>query len=212
MRSGRAANAGVLSIRVIDKANAEIFSVMYGSLVVQILKDNKGDCMAANRILDEMGHSIGIRIIEEFLAKSGIPLCSGFREACDVIAAMGFKSFLGVNAETTKWDAAGRSCTLIIHDNVLNDFVEIPNSMKGDLWYSSIYCGVIRGAFEQLQLKVHAYFIADVLRGSAQTEIVLELHDILLESLDEGNNDSEYSTLWCYSSQLSYGLLFKIRA
>jgi hypothetical protein len=33
-----------------------------------------------------MGYNIGIRLIEDFLAKSGIPACTNFREVAEMIS------------------------------------------------------------------------------------------------------------------------------
>ena len=36
-----------------------------------------------------MGYNIGLRLIDEFLAKSGINACQDFRDTCEVIAKVG---------------------------------------------------------------------------------------------------------------------------
>ena len=36
-----------------------------------------------------MGYNIGLRLIDEFLAKSGINACQDFRDTCEVIAKAG---------------------------------------------------------------------------------------------------------------------------
>jgi hypothetical protein len=33
-----------------------------------------------------MGYNIGIRLIEDFLAKSGVPACTNFREVAEMIS------------------------------------------------------------------------------------------------------------------------------
>jgi hypothetical protein len=56
--------------------------------------------------------------------------------------------FLGVKAEVTNFQSdkeKGCSFSLIIADNPLNDFVELPENLSS-LHYSNIICGVIRGA------------------------------------------------------------------
>jgi Transport protein particle (TRAPP) component len=52
------------------KANAELFALTYGSLVAELVKDYDYDVQKIQDELDRMGHSIGIRCIEEVLAKS----------------------------------------------------------------------------------------------------------------------------------------------
>jgi hypothetical protein len=54
------------------------------------------------------GYNIGIRIVDEFLAKTvELPLwsrapCADFREAMEVVAKVGFKMFLGIVVDT-RW-------------------------------------------------------------------------------------------------------------
>ena len=47
------------------------------------------------------GYNIGVRLIDEFLAKSGITNCSDFRETGEVISKVAFKMFLGITADVT---------------------------------------------------------------------------------------------------------------
>jgi hypothetical protein len=59
--------------------------------------------------------------------------------------------FLGVTATVTSWDAEGTECSLILDDNPLVDFVELPETCQG-LYYCNLLCGVIRGALEMVKL------------------------------------------------------------
>lgn len=65
------------------------------------------------------GYNIGIRLIDEFLAKSGVGNCSDFKETAEVIAKIAFKMFLGVNAEVAHWNAENNACSLLIYENPL---------------------------------------------------------------------------------------------
>jgi hypothetical protein len=42
-----------------------------------------------NKQLEKMGYNIGMRLIEDFLAKSGVGRCANFRETADMIAKVG---------------------------------------------------------------------------------------------------------------------------
>lgn len=62
---------------------------------------------------------------------------------------VGLKMFLGVTANVGNWDAEGTTCSLILEDNPLVDFVELPDTCQG-LYYCNILSGVIRGALEMV--------------------------------------------------------------
>ena len=165
------------------KINAEFFCLTYGTMVVQLMKDFE-DVSEVNTKLESMGHSIGLRLIDEFLAKSGINNCHDFTETCDVIAKVAFKMFLGVSVDVANWNAEKAACSLLLYDNPLNDFVEIPPDVK--LLYSNILCGIIRGSLETILLKVDAYYVRDTLRGDDVNEIRVELIEKMnVEMADE---------------------------
>jgi hypothetical protein len=59
----------------------------YGTIVAQLCKDFEGDYGEVNKQLDRMGYNIGLRLIEDFLAKATVPMnCLNFRETADVIS------------------------------------------------------------------------------------------------------------------------------
>lgn len=59
--------------------------------------------------------------------------------------------FLGVTASVTNWDAEGTCCSIVLEDNPLVDFVELPDTCQG-LYYCNILSGVIRGALDMVSL------------------------------------------------------------
>lgn len=61
--------------------------------------------------------------------------------------------FLGVTASVTNWDADGTSCSIVLEDNPLVDFVELPDTCQG-LYYCNVLSGVIRGALEMVSYSV----------------------------------------------------------
>lgn len=71
----------------IDKVNAELVVLTYGTIVTQLCKDFDGDYVEVNKQLDKMGYNIGLRLIEDYLAKSNtMKRCSNFRETADMIS------------------------------------------------------------------------------------------------------------------------------
>eukprot|EP01071_Lankesteria_metandrocarpae_P013472 Lankesteria_metandrocarpae@DN7228_c0_g1_i1.p1 len=166
-----------------ERVNSELLALSYGSLVTQLLKDME-HVDNVNTQLEKMGYNIGVRLIEEFLSKSQVSACQDFAETADVIAKVGFKMFLGVSGEVTNWSKDNLSCSIILVDNPLVHFVELPQNMQ-DLSYSNLICGVIRGALEQVHLRVSCTFLKDVLKGDDVNEIRLELKEVLKDEFME---------------------------
>mmetsp|Transcript_13401 Transcript_13401/g.21462 ORF Transcript_13401/g.21462 Transcript_13401/m.21462 type:complete len:131 (+) Transcript_13401:218-610(+) len=115
----------------------------YGALVTAMIKDFQ-DVKIVNEELEKMGYNIGVRLIDEFLAKSGITQCRNLKDTAHYIAKVGFKMFLGINAEVS-WSSNPRQFSIEFKGNPLIEFVELPEQFK-DLDYSNILCGVLRGA------------------------------------------------------------------
>lgn len=60
-----------------------------------------------------------MRLVDEFLAKSGVANCQDFKETAEVVAKVAFKMFLGINVDVSQWNAEGNACSLLIYDNPL---------------------------------------------------------------------------------------------
>eukprot|EP00823_Brevimastigomonas_motovehiculus_P009237 TRINITY_DN8900_c0_g1_i1.p1 TRINITY_DN8900_c0_g1~~TRINITY_DN8900_c0_g1_i1.p1 ORF type:complete len:193 (-),score=28.54 TRINITY_DN8900_c0_g1_i1:68-646(-) len=170
---------GESAFNSIDKINSELLTLTYGAMVSQLIKDYK-EVKSVNQELESMGYNIGVRLVDEFLAKSNVKSCSNFKETASVIAKVGLKMFLGISGEATNWREDGKQCSIVFRGNPLNDFVELPNHLS-DLQYSNIICGVIRGALKMLQLIVECQIVKDELKGNSDTEIRLTLKEVIVE-------------------------------
>uniref|UniRef100_A0A8C1BX31 Trafficking protein particle complex subunit n=1 Tax=Cyprinus carpio carpio TaxID=630221 RepID=A0A8C1BX31_CYPCA len=181
------------------KHNSELFTLTYGALVTQLCKDYEND-EEVNKQLDKIllfrisllffhfsrGYNIGVRLIEDFLARSSVGRCHDFRETADVIAKVAFKMYLGITPSVTNWSPAGDEFSLILESNPLVDFVELPDN-HSNLVYSSLLCGVLRGALEMVQMAVDVRFAQDTLRGDNVTEIRMKFIKRIEENLPVGD-------------------------
>eukprot|EP00899_Mesostigma_viride_P015393 jgi/Mesvir1/23855/Mv10656-RA.1 len=179
---------GDAAFATVEKINAEVFTLTYGAVVRQLMNDFE-DPAEVNKQLDKMGYNIGIRLVDEFLAKGNInSKCKDFKETMDIIAKVGFKMFLGVNASVSNWSADGSECHLSIEDNPMISFVELPEQCR-DLHYCNILCGVLRGALEMVNIKVECYFVKDELKGDPVTEMRLKLLEITQDEYPFKNDE-----------------------
>jgi len=198
-----------------DKINAELFTLTYGALVVQLIQDYE-EYGEVNKQLERMGYSMGTRLIEDFLARTGAGRCRDLQEVAEMLAKVGFRSFLNISPTviypTQQGQGQGqgpvKEFSLVFDENPLAEFVELPEdalppsagsqtqgqaqasgtSAKEGLWFSNVLCGVIRGALEMIQYSVTAEFVSDVLRGDETTEIKVTLLRILDEELPPGDD------------------------
>ncbi|KAJ7406703.1 trafficking protein particle complex subunit 3-like protein [Willisornis vidua] len=85
----------------------ELFVLTYGALVAQLCKEYEKD-EDVNTCLDSMGYSIGIRLIDDFLARSAVKKCRSYSETADMIAQdlviidSGFRSNPNVTSSSTR--------------------------------------------------------------------------------------------------------------
>jgi len=131
-----------------------------------------------------MGHNIGLRCMDEVLAKSmvhklDVPHCRTVIDTAECVAKIGFKFYLNITCEVSNITDKGFS--LIFHDNPLSTYVELPRTEEGSdkdysmLQYSRIYCGVIDGSMESVGWKVRSEFVRDILWGDEENEVRVDV-------------------------------------
>jgi trafficking protein particle complex subunit 3 len=178
------------------KANAELFALTYGALVAELVRDlEQTDKIQAE--LDRMGHSIGIRCIEEVLAKATDLHVQSFADTKNAVK-VAFRMFFGLVVEiatptavTTEGGVGGGEApaayTIRFTDNPLTIFVELPEDRQ-DLEYSQIFAGMLRGMLEMLQFDCECQVLSSPLspgNNSNVTEISVTLKQVLQEGAGE---------------------------
>ncbi|CAN0028942.1 unnamed protein product [Ascophyllum nodosum] len=92
-------------------------------MVMQLIQDFE-DVSRSTRALIMVGYDIGVRLIDEFLAKCNVstPGASADpREAADVIAKVAFKMFLGVTTDVASWNGDRTAFILLLYDKPRTD-------------------------------------------------------------------------------------------
>lgn len=171
-----------------EKVNAELFTLTYGSIVSQLCIDYQRDFQKVNKQLFSMGYNIGVRLIEDFLAKTALPRCENMVKTSEAISKCAFKIFLNMTPQVTNFSPEKDAFSLIIDENPLSDFVELPMDAMKQLWYSNILCGVLKGALQMVQLDCDVWFISDVLKGDAHTELRIKLNKVLKDEIPIGED------------------------
>lgn len=175
----KAASNGQQLWNKVPKANAELFALTYGAMVTEVIRDADENLATVNETLEKIGYSIGIRCVDEFLAKSNAPYCKSLTETAEVLGKTAFRMFLGIAVDVEH--SSPSSFSLQFTENPLSLFVELPDQYKEDLEYSILYCGVIRGALEMLNYKVECQFVKSPLRGDDIHEIKVDVKQVLVD-------------------------------
>ena len=124
----------------------------YGALVSQLLRDYE-NAEDVNRQLERMGYNIGVRIIEDFLARTTTGRCTDMKDTAEKIQNA-FKMYLGISPSVTNWSAGNDEFSLVFDQNPMTEFVELPETYI-NLKYCNLLCGIIRGACEMVSFQLN---------------------------------------------------------
>ena len=119
--------------------------------------------------LEKMGYNIGVRLVEDFLARTGSNKCTDFRDTAEKIQ-LAFKMFLNISPTVSGWNATADEFSLIFDTNPVAEFVELPDNCY-NLRYANVLNGAIRGALEMVHIEVRCWFVQDTLKGDNVTEL-----------------------------------------
>jgi len=167
------------------KVNSELFTLTYGALVCQLVKDYE-NIEDVNKNLDRLGYNIGVRIIEDFLARTNSSRCADMRETAEKVQ-MACKMYLGINPNVTNWSSGNDEFSLIFDATPFAEFAELPDTCS-NLKYANILPGIIRGACEMVQVEVQAWIQQDTLKGDNSTEIRVRFIRKLEDAMPAGED------------------------
>ncbi|KAK8795826.1 hypothetical protein WA171_003794 [Blastocystis sp. BT1] len=167
--------------------SSELLALTYGAFISQIVKDYE-DVTEINKQIEHLGYNIGIRLVEEYLAKTRTRGIRSFRESCENIATKALPMYAGTQATVENWNEDEQSCIIKFTTNPLTHFVELPDELA-DLQYNNIYCGIFRGALEMIHMKVECAFKQDMLKGARANEIKIRFVEFMDDSTQFMLND-----------------------
>uniref|UniRef100_A0A1B0FAP2 Nuclear transcription factor Y subunit n=2 Tax=Glossina TaxID=7393 RepID=A0A1B0FAP2_GLOMM len=165
--------------------NSEFLTLTYGALVTQMLRDLE-NVEDVNKQLERIGYNMGMRLIEDFLARTSAPRCMEMRETADRIQ-QAFRIYLNIQPSITNWSTASDEFSLQFETNPLTEFVELPPDLN-NLRYCAIITGCIRGALEMVQLDVQCWFVQDQLKGDNVTEVRVKFIRRLEDAIPAGED------------------------
>ena len=70
--------------------------------------------------------------------------------------------YLGITPVVTNWSATGDEFSLLLENNPLIEFVELPEG-HSNLNYSCLLCGVLKGALEMVIITIDYYPLLAIL-------------------------------------------------
>ena len=83
------------AIPEVKTMNAELFTLTYGALVVDLLRDLESE-EEVNIQLEKIGYNMGVRIADDLLSKNlNIGRCTDVHQIAEVLSKQALKSYLG---------------------------------------------------------------------------------------------------------------------
>ena len=101
--------------------SSELLALTYGAFISQIVKDYE-DVTEINKQIEHLGYylyihltyryNIGIRLVEEYLAKTRTRGIRSFKESCENIATKALPMYAGIQATVENWNDDEQSCVI----------------------------------------------------------------------------------------------------
>ncbi|TNJ29890.1 Bet3-like protein [Giardia muris] len=152
--------------------NAELVILTHGAIVASLVEE-LGDAEATNAELDRLGARVGQRCVDEYLARFEHP-CRTFKETADGVCGA-LQYFLQVSNVVSTFQPDGNSYTITLSENPLERHMQLPPQL-GNLSFSQMLCGAIRGALKMVGFDVAVSTVAlSPVRVTTTSPFVLEV-------------------------------------
>ena len=99
-------------LSTVERINSELLTFTYGSLIVRLIKDYEKP-EEINEQLEKMGYNIGIRIIDDYLAKSCISPPQTFKQAIEIIQTKAMPFYLKIKVDTIVYSSKEYGLTFV---------------------------------------------------------------------------------------------------
>eukprot|EP00915_Cephaloidophora_sp_WS-2016_P002878 GHVH01003911.1.p1 GENE.GHVH01003911.1~~GHVH01003911.1.p1 ORF type:complete len:143 (+),score=15.73 GHVH01003911.1:236-664(+) len=135
------------------------------------------------------GISGGHTLVEEALSLliGGIQRCQTFIDVIDVVTYLGLRYYLGATADSVVVPGRPDAAYIIIHDNPLEKFVELPPLLADTFQYSIFLAGVIQGCMEAMHIVTQCDFVED--ENLMSKTILVTLVDFTRDDKKGGNEN-----------------------
>lgn len=170
-----------------EKVSAEVVGMLYSSFVDSLSESYGSDTSQINRRLKELGRSMGERMTDEFFARlpRNYLQCNSVKDSIRAMSAIGFKAFLGVEADAEELNSpvaegqtiaegqSGQSETsyaLVFQDNPLACFTSA--LLKYDFHFSNLVAGVVEGSLAAIGIVCVTEWLSDPLYKGKANEAV----------------------------------------
>jgi len=146
------------------RVQKEVIALHYGTLVSEMVKVYDGNTLHINSALKNLGISGGHTMIEEVLSElmgveEIIKAVQSFYNVLEVVTYYGMKLHFGITADCIAIEGRSEALYIVLHDNPLETFVNVPLSMKSSLHYSNLIVGIIQGCLEAMNIVSRCEFV-----------------------------------------------------
>lgn len=148
-------------------------------------------------IVEQVGYKLDVRLVDDFsyLQNRKKHHCTSFVEIANVVKRVALKLFFESDASVSSWSNDQKKFSMTFNKNSLAESAKPPKDYNS-FCFSTLICGVIRGALETVNMKVSCSFVKRKLCDEDCNEIWVSLHEILVEQAGLFPSFAIFSAAW----------------